>query len=428
MKLNRQQLTRTLRELLHPRGFLMSAGALSVSTCVAQVLAILATLAATKLFALSDFGFYMVFLSHAAMVMTVNVLSYPMALPKLTDAEVTPVVWGIAAVVALVSTLVFAGYALAGYAYAGALALYTGARGVIAVFDMLNLRSKRYTPIVCARIAPGLLLLLVLVWIHIRPGAGIRLLVWGHTSAVVLTVAAYAVASARLLRPGRVCWARTWAVLKRERQFPLLNSPSDLCTAAAYHLPTVMMGSLFPNGAALAGQYGLVLRFCFGPANILGVAVGQVFHAELGEQHRRRGGIDFPRYRRILGGLLCVGIAAAACVFLLFPPLVEWFYGPDWSEAQTFARILSPLVCFMIWVNPLTVSFFVLGHLEFFLGAQVCYLLTTLMSFALGASRSQILLAIGLFSALSCLRYIAIAYKVDWMMRRNRLRQTLEVP
>jgi len=400
-------------------GFVVRAGTLSVASFASQVMAVSAILIATKLLAMAELGLYMVFLSHAAIIVTVNVLSYPMALPRLEDDALDAFVTGLLALVGAVSVIIFCGYAVCGYPFALALMLYTGGRGAIVVFEMLNLRQKFIRRIACARLMPGALFLSGLLWVYLSGTRNVTALIWVHTTAVAVTAIAYGVVSLRSCRwaPGR--WRRAARLMAQERKLALLNTPSDLCTAAAYHLPTVMMEHIFAGGAALAAQYGLVLRFCFGPVTVLGGAVGQVLHAELGEQLRRDGVVDHGYLRRVCLALCGVALVVGVGMATVFPWFVGWFYGDGWSEAQLFARILSPMVAFMLFVNPLTVSFFVLGHLGFFLAAQACYLVTTLVSFGVGSRLSNVFLAVGLFSILSCVRYAVIFVKVSRMVAQQ---------
>lgn len=394
--------------------FFIHAGWLTVSSFVAQAFGLAAVVVISKNFSQATFGDYSVFLSHATMVAIAGSLSYDLSFPNIGEEDIAALGTTILLVSSVVCAFVGLGYALFGYPFALELALYSFSLALVKACVTASLRYRQFLHIGVSRVLPFVLLLLAVGVLARYRVQDVRWLVWCQTLAVFATCCWYVMGPQRSVWLQKIPTSSVRRLLMSERRWPLLVTPAELFNSAAYNLPTILISRLF--GAAVAGQYGLVLRFCFGPLGVLGNTIGQVFHAELAHCRRERIHGRPPKYPLIRLYLAVIGGVVAAVILFGFPLAVQIYYGDEWKMASTFARYLSPLFGLMLFVSPLAKAFYVyeLQRYEFF--SQAAYLAVSLISFWVAAITGNVFWGVGLFSFLACVRYGMIYWKVETVL------------
>ena len=201
------------------------------------------------------------------------------------------------------------------------------------------------------------------------------------------------------------------SILIDKKLFPIYVAPAGILNNLTYHAPVIIIEHFF--SAAAAGQYALVLRFCFGPLRLLGESIGQVYHGKLAKAVRENDRSIYQVYKKVRLGLLLVGLLVAAIIYIMFPIIIELIFGPEWNLSITVSKILSPLFAFIVLTAPLGVSFYVFQNLKYLFIAQLLYFMLMVVSFGIGIIASNVIVAVFIFSFLSCIRYLFILKRIN---------------
>jgi O-antigen/teichoic acid export membrane protein len=409
-----------LSRLLRSR-FTKRVGSLSLATLVGQAIGLLSLAIIARTFAQEDVGAYGVFLSYGAIATALALLCYEISLPNLPEEDVPAFLAGLMALATLAGGLVLIGFSIAGYEYAWPLALFIAAGGIGKLSEMANIRSQRFKLIAVFRLANPLLLLFILGMVFVLGLRNPALIIWGNALAVTVTAVVYGTIS---LRPHLKAFApsRLLALMLDKKMNALLLAPSEIANNAAYNLPVILIDSYF--SAALAAQYSMMLKFCFGPAGLIGSVVGQVYHGHLADSIRHGDTGIYERYRQMRNYLLLAGGGIAVGIITMFPWLMRLILGEGWDEAGAFAQILAPIVGAMVVSAPLSMVFYVTERQGFLFAVQFGYLAISLVAFGVAIGVSNLWFGIALFSALSMVRYWIILSKIDRTFRAGFLRKS----
>jgi O-antigen/teichoic acid export membrane protein len=144
------------------------------------------------------------------------------------------------------------------------------------------------------------------------------------------------------------------------RGFAGWMATAALLSTAAFHAPFLLVPANF--GAAAAGTYFLAYRILVVPVTLIGSGAGQVFFGEAAQVRK-----DPERLRELAAqvavALLAVGWPIYGGLLVAGRPLFAVAFGPEWSDAGSFAQLLAP--SFLLWsiASPLS-SMLVVGRRE----------------------------------------------------------------
>jgi O-antigen/teichoic acid export membrane protein len=158
--------------------------------------------------------------------------------------------------------------------------------------------------------------------------------------------------SGGLLRQPRPSLAGLRRTLHRYRKFPLLTLPSGLLNSGGLEVPLLVVSALY--GDARAGLLGLTVRVIGAPTTIIGEAVAQVFIGESSAAIREPKGTLAPLMRYTAGRLLLTAALPTALLVSAGPWLFGVVFGPTWTEAGDYARVLAFAYLAQFVVNPFT--------------------------------------------------------------------------
>lgn len=149
----------------------------------------------------------------------------------------------------------------------------------------------------------------------------------------------------------RVAGRRIWAVARRYREFPLLNTPHAFAGAAQDTLTLLLISALL-NDTAM-GFWALALRYLKAPATLVGAAVSQALYPQLAqaatfEEARQH-------LRHTVRTLALLALPLAALLLGAGPALFAWGFGEPWREAGELARALAPYLALHFVASPLAV-------------------------------------------------------------------------
>jgi O-antigen/teichoic acid export membrane protein len=134
-------------------------------------------------------------------------------------------------------------------------------------------------------------------------------------------------------------------------RFPMYVAPSALLSTVGYHLPGLLLASLF--GVEQTGYYGLAYRVVSLPMALVGGAVAQVFLGEASTLLRERPERLLGFFTVVTSRMLYVGLAILA-LGAVCPFTFGFVFGAKWQAAGIFAVFLSIRGAAQVVVAPIS--------------------------------------------------------------------------
>lgn len=141
--------------------------------------------------------------------------------------------------------------------------------------------------------------------------------------------------------------ARVLQSARNYSRFPRNTLPAVLLNSTSLTALPLFIGAFF--GAAVLGVWSLAMRMLTIPLTFVGQSVTQVYYRRAVEVHHA--GMDsFALYSGTVKKLALISIAPFTLLAIVAPSVFEIVFGPEWSEAGIYARIMIP----WLWVRFLT--------------------------------------------------------------------------
>lgn len=330
---------------------LLAGGAL------AQALPLLLGPWLTRLYEPEQFGHYTAFAAVAANLAVVACARYEFALPLAQDDAEAALLLALCLRVLLLATLASAVVggvlvALNRLPHAAWLPLAVAAAGAAQLLAMWATRAQRFGALATARVVQ-------------QGGAaaaqGVAGAAHGGTLGLVLgPVLAAAAAAALLLRSAapaggwagllRTPWAAQQPVMRKHREFPLLNTPHAFAGALQDTLAVAVLAAW--SGDVAVGFWGLALRYLKAPATLVGSAVSQALYPKLAQAPA----VDArAAVRQVMLMLALVALPLMLLLLAAGPALFAWAFGERWRGAGELARALAPYIAVHFVASPLAV-------------------------------------------------------------------------
>ncbi len=393
------------------------------ATLVGQIVALAAWPVLTRLYTPADVGVFVVYLALANLIGTCACLRYELAivLPRTLRgaASLVQVAWAasFAIAVILVVLVLVAGEQIAlwlGVENLGAalwvLPAAVAARGMYQALNYWASRRHHTGVIATARIGQQTVAAAVQIAASFSALAGGVALAVGHLAGIAvagltfLIVEGGALVRQFRLQAGRTV-GRASAMATRHKKFPYYDVPAALLNVAALELPVIVIGVFYSE--ALTGQFGLAVRATGWPAAMATAALAQIYYPRANQEFMASGNAKSVTVDS-LRGLIRAGVPLYAGVLVLSPWLFAPVFGDQWRLAGLMASLLAPLYLTMFLVAPISQLFFVRGRQRAFLVYQAAYFSAALVGLAAGALLENVLIGVGLFSALATLRQLAM--------------------
>lgn len=342
--------------LLRPTLTLLAGGAL------AQALPLLLGPWLARLYSPAEWGVYQLFLVVAANIAVVACARYEFALPLAADAAEADALRRLCLWLLLAATAISALLGLAWMLWTVParsawlplwLPLAVAALGGLSLATLWATRAQRFQALALARVLQhgGTALLQGLAG---TLQAGLQ----GLVAAMVLA-AALAWGVLRLPLAGWLSLrapaerAALGQVLRKHREFPLLNTPHAFLGALQDTVTLALITAWL--GPAAAGAWGLALRYLKAPATLVGGALSQALYPRLAAGG---GQVTVEARATVRRAMLTLAAIAAPLVALLWafaPPLFAWAFGEPWREAGELARSLALYIGVHFVASPLAV-------------------------------------------------------------------------
>lgn len=395
-------------------------GVLTSGTVLAQGVQLLNFVALAKLYTLTEVGVYSVFAAIVGTLAPVALLGYDMLIPGTSDEDLGPYLK--AMLLLLVPMVLLLGLLamLLSYGHAHAVGLWVAGTVTQRLAEMHNVRANRFRWISVARLAPPLmmaLLLAVFAWLDVQDMD--RLIAWqaGLTLVLGLTYAALTLPRAVLFT--RHPMAMMGATMRKSVNAPLYLMPSNLLNLAAYNVPVLVIGHWF--GPELAAQYAYVLRFGFGPVGLVGSTLYQVFYGFLSEAVRTDNKAMFDQYSRARKQMRPVAVAVAVGMALTYPLAFRYVLGPEWMTAGWISMVFAPLFAIMLYTNSVSVVLNLFNRQRYEFVSQINYFVISVLAFGLAILLGKAWVGFVLFSVLGCLRYALLLRDINKVLVEHKV-------
>ena len=338
-------------------------GQLAAGTAIAQVAPILVTPILTRLYTPTQFGEFGIF---AALLMGISIMvsgRYEIAIPLPSRDEdgFALFVISIIASFALSLLLFLAAILLLFYNSdrfsealgTTSLALLLLPLGVLAASLMQSCgywftRLSKFSTVARARSTLGITTAALAVALGIAgEDNGLVLSLLG-SYCLVTTVLLFVLAKGdghriKGLRPS------TLRSMAREyKEFPLVNGPHSVLDALRESGSLIVFTSLF--GPAATGFLSQTLRVLRAPMSLIGAAIGQVFFPKASRMRANGQSIKSMTTKTMLG-VTAVSVPMYIVVLAFGPELFSIVFGPEWTVAGEYARILSPWLALVLIVS-----------------------------------------------------------------------------
>lgn len=416
----RQRLTLSRRGVL----------AILAGTAGGQVVALLAAPVLTRLYTPEDFGIFTVLSAMAVTVGAMSALRFELAIPLPSREEDA-------------FSLVSLGFlAAGGTAVVGTLTVAVTGEQIVRLFEQPRLMPWLWLVPVIGSVMGSYLVLNQLAIRQRRFGAIGRRTLAGTVATVTTQIAAGAgglragglilglalgqlTGAVSLLRGSGLRGDKATAGRKlhnicrnahRYRRFPWLLTPAGLLNVLGLQLPVLFIASWY--GTQVAGWLGLTQRILAVPVSLIGLAIGQVYLAELA-----RAALGNPQRARMLfskasRALVTIGLIVAAVLIVAAPELFSFAFGTQWRVSGVYAQALSLGFAAQILAAPLSQTLIVYERqtmqLLWDMGRLVIVMASVAGTAATGASALTTMWSFSISSA--------FAYLASWLLTRDVLR------
>ncbi|MCQ4145934.1 lipopolysaccharide biosynthesis protein [Vogesella sp. AC12] len=425
-----------LRQRLAAGGFMRHVATLASGAALAQALPLLFAPLLTRLYTPADFGVLAVFVAWLSNLAVIATARYDMAvvLPKSEPEAARLMLLALAintGLLLLTLPLFWPWHAaIAGLLGAPQLApwlpllpLGVWLAGAVAAWTAWNNRQRRYAANAQGRVVQSLgvsLLQVAAGWSGLAAGGLILSQLAGQ--AIALLTLARADVAARLPWLRGHDRAALLAEARRYREFPLVNTPHAFVVAFQDSLMLALLSAL--SGAAIVGQYALVLRVLKLPAALVGQAVAQVVFRDLAEAAASGRALSGLLKRAVLV-LAALSIVPFGVLALWGGPLFALVFGTPWLAAGEIAANLAPYFAAAFIVGPAFMVPMVIGRQRASFLFVLCGVIVNLAVFAAVyvAGRDAMLA----FRVMAVVMTLYFAAYLAWVFRLLRLRERSDV-
>jgi len=400
---------KTISKILPKNQFARGVGVLIGGTVGAQALMVFISPLLTRLYSPSDFGLLTIYMGLLSLFTVISSLRYQLAIPLPESDEeaalITLLSLFVVLCISLLSSLIvlFAGAELAKlfkmpqmtkYMWLLPIGILFG--GGYQVFHYWAIRTKSFSNIANTKITQSFASAFIQL-AAFKLGGLALLLGQAAGQGVGTTTLMRSFLSTKLYQ--HWTWSGLRRVAVRYKDFPLFSTWSGFFNTAGSQLPPLLFAALFSPG--IAGLYALTNRVLTLPAQLVGSAIGNVFHANAAESYRE--GKLKVLFENVLDKLSMFAMPMMICLMLAAPQLFSLIFGIEWIEAGVYAQFMAIWLSMVFICSPLSVLFTILEQQKLGMVFQAFMLTVRLIVIYVGYIYNDILLTIILFSLSSAI-------------------------
>jgi O-antigen/teichoic acid export membrane protein len=132
---------------------------------------------------------------------------------------------------------------------------------------------------------------------------------------------------------------------------PKFRLPSQLLLSLSVNMPILFFSSYF--GTEVTGQIGLALMVLSLPISLIGQTIGQAFYGEVANIGRKNPLRIQKISKDIFKKILLISLLPFIVLVIFGEDLFKLVFGPEWSDAGKYARIMSVYIIANLASSPL---------------------------------------------------------------------------
>ena len=197
----------------------------------------------------------------------------------------------------------------------------------------------------------------------------------------------------------------------RYRNFPKLSIPADSINVISNQLPVFYIGKYF--GGQILGNYALMDKVLSSPIALIGRAILDVFKQKASSDFIKNGNCK-DIFVKTFKMLVLIAIVPTLIIYFILPHFFGIIFGPEWSLAGEFAKIMALLFFFRFIASPLSYVLYIAEKQIYDLFWQIGLFTVTVGSFIIGKYMNDVKTALTCFSisySAMYIIYLGISFK-----------------
>lgn len=325
---------------------------LSLGTLVAQLIQLGASPLLRRLFNPLDYGHYSLILSLSAILMSISMLRYELAimLPKYLGHSIrllrlaifcSSIYTSILLLIIFCWLVYFEGIESESYigVYVLALPLIVYGNSIYRTYFNLNSKLKNYKVMSVTQItrAAGFVLIAVISGLlyNDSPLPLVFSAVCGTFMGCWPLWSSYKKTSTFI----KNSQSKTWVLAKKYKKFPIYSSPAALANTLAGNAMSLIIPFLF--GIEALGHVSLAILVCGAPSIFLGSAISQVYYQSI-VKTKNGSGNCFTLFSKTVLGVTVLSSIIYGLIYIFIDPFIHMAYGESWNVAILYSKILIP--------------------------------------------------------------------------------------
>jgi len=209
---------------------------------------------------------------------------------------------------------------------------------------------------------------------------------------------------------------KIYAVLRRYKNFPLMNLLSAILNTVSVKIPLLMFGGVY--GVSVVGFYSLAERVVTMPVSLVGASVAQVYYREVANfknDLNKIAAISISVFKK----MFLIGVVGMSFLGFYGDVIFAFVFGEDWRDAGVYAQYLTPWMLLVFAASPILHLYAVLEKQKIALVFNVSLFLSRFLSVVLAVSFSN--------SAIVGVIAFSLISVVFWLMQLGYLFSLIEV-
>ncbi|WP_157980763.1 lipopolysaccharide biosynthesis protein [Aliidiomarina taiwanensis] len=347
---------KTFKEKLRSNEFSRNLTLVLSGNVTAKAIGILSAPIITRIYSPEDYGVFALFMGIVSIIGALSTLRYATAIPLIKNENALEAMLKLCflmiAIVSAIACFVLLYYSdlfvvtfnaenIRSYLWFFPLAFF--ATGCYQTLSSWAIREKKFKIITQTTVTQSLsssLSKILLGLLHLKPS--------GLLIGVIIQEAA---GTFRLLKSmlrkyplffKRFNWGLVKSVAVRYKNFPLIQSWSQLLLALGAQLPVLLIGYLYD--LKVAGAFGLAQSMISLPMNLIGQAVAQVYYAEIANMGKENPLEIYRLSAEVIKKMFIIGLFPVLFLLLFGPLTFKFVFGTEWKDAGVYSQILSLLI------------------------------------------------------------------------------------
>lgn len=201
-------------------------------------------------------------------------------------------------------------------------------------------------------------------------------------------------------------------IAKDYKKFPFVESWGRVFNTVSAQLPSVLLAMLFTPAAA--GVFMLANRVVLTPMQFVGGAIANVFYSNAAIAYKEgKLAAQIVRLHFILSKIISLPTLA---IMAFSPVIFAFIFGDNWREAGVLMQLMALMIYFQFITSPLSQTYNIMNRQGVGVVVQFSMLALRVLSIYLGAFYESLLLAIFLYSVVSCVCYLSL---LVWIFKSN---------